>query len=125
VPASSPTLYLDLALARGAALALDFLDPAHEHALYAIEPGARLGDAPLAPHTMSVLPKNGESVLRADATARLVLIGGANLGPRHIWWNFVSSRKERIVQAADDWAADRFAAVPGDDERVPLPEKRP
>jgi len=125
VPASSPTLYLDLALARGAALALDFLDPAHEHALYAIDPGARLGDAPLAPHTMSVLPKDGESVLRADAPARLVLIGGANLGPRHIWWNFVSSRKDRIVRAADDWAANRFAAVPGDDERTPLPEKRP
>jgi redox-sensitive bicupin YhaK (pirin superfamily) len=50
-------------------------------------------------------------------------LGGANLGPRHIWWNFVSSRKERIEQAKDDWKAGRFGTVPGDDkEFIPLPE---
>ena len=54
-----------------------------------------------------------------------MLIGGEALGQRHIWWNFVSSNKERIVQAADDWAAGRFAAVPGETEFIPLPERGP
>ena len=52
-------------------------------------------------------------------------IGGEPLGPRHVWWNFVSSRRERIVQAADDWAAQRLGAVPGETEFIPLPERRP
>jgi redox-sensitive bicupin YhaK (pirin superfamily) len=73
---------------------------------------------------MALLEAGRPAVLRAAEPARLVLIGGAPLGPRYIWWNFVSSRKERITQAADDWAAERFAAVPGDAERIPLPERR-
>jgi redox-sensitive bicupin YhaK (pirin superfamily) len=53
-----------------------------------------------------------------------VLLGGAAMdGPRHIWWNFVSSRKERIEQAKADWKAARFDTVPGDDkEFIPLPD---
>jgi redox-sensitive bicupin YhaK (pirin superfamily) len=52
-----------------------------------------------------------------------MLLGGAALGERHIWWNFVSSRKERIEQAKEDWKAGRFGAVPGDDkEFIPLPD---
>ena len=55
--------------------------------------------------------------------SRLLLLGGARLdGPRHIWWNFVSSREERIEQAKADWKAGRFAAVPGESEFIPLPE---
>src|SRR5262249_1988077 len=59
--------------------------------------------------------------------ARLVLLGGATMdGPRHIWWNFVSSRKERIEQAKADWKLARFDTVPGDDKEViPLPEGPP
>ena len=53
-----------------------------------------------------------------------MLLGGAPLdGPRHIWWNFVSSSRERIERAKLDWREDRFAAVPGDAERIPLPER--
>jgi redox-sensitive bicupin YhaK (pirin superfamily) len=74
---------------------------------------------------MVVLAPDEEPMLSADGDARVVLIGGAPLGPRHIWWNFVSSRKERIVQAADDWAGQRFATVPGETEFIPLPDKRP
>jgi redox-sensitive bicupin YhaK (pirin superfamily) len=52
-----------------------------------------------------------------------MLIGGDPMdGPRHIWWNFVSSSKERIDQAKADWKANRFARVPGDEEFIPLPE---
>ncbi len=61
--------------------------------------------------------------VKALTPARFMLLGGANLGPRHIWWNFVSSRKERIEQAKEDWRAGRFGAVPGDEtEFIPLPE---
>jgi hypothetical protein len=53
----------------------------------------------------------------------MVLVGGAPMdGPRHIWWNFVSSRKDRIEAAKADWKSGRFAPVPGDDEFIPLPE---
>ncbi|HET6628663.1 MAG TPA: pirin-like C-terminal cupin domain-containing protein, partial [Woeseiaceae bacterium] len=57
--------------------------------------------------------------------ARFVLVGGETMdGPRHIWWNFVSSRKERIEQAKAEWKAGRFDTVPGDEEEfIPLPEK--
>ena len=60
----------------------------------------------------------------AVSDARLSLLGGAAMdGPRHIWWNFVSSRKERIEQAKADWKLGRFDTVPGDDkEFIPLPE---
>ena len=51
-----------------------------------------------------------------------MLLGGAPMdGPRHVWWNFVSSSRERIEQAKADWAAERFPPVPGDPERIPLP----
>jgi redox-sensitive bicupin YhaK (pirin superfamily) len=55
--------------------------------------------------------------------ARLMFLGGAALeGPRYIWWNFVSSRKERIEQAKEDWKTGRFAPVPNETEFIPLPE---
>ena len=62
--------------------------------------------------------------MTAGSDAHLVLLGGAVMdGPRHIWWNFVSSRKERIEQAKADWKLARFDTVPGDDkEFIPLPD---
>ena len=52
-----------------------------------------------------------------------MLLGGAPAdGPRHIWWNFVSSSAARLREAAEDWKADRFAPVPGETERIPLPD---
>ncbi len=64
--------------------------------------------------------------IRSAKGARLVLIGGEPLdGHRFIWWNFVSSRKDRIVEAAELWERRAFDPIPGDDgERIPLPEKR-
>src|SRR5262249_5109427 len=73
--------------------------------------------------------KPGEAItLRArnGSPARLMLLGGAPLdGPRHIWWNFVSSSKERIEQAKEDWKSGRFASVPDEMEFIPLPESGP
>ena len=62
--------------------------------------------------------------VRATSDAHIIIIGGAAMdGPRHIWWNFVSSRKERIEAAKADWKAGRFNLVPGDTvEFIPLPD---
>lgn len=119
----SNTLYLDIALAPGALLELPADVP--ERALYAVDGGFMLDDRPLPPYTMVPLAAGLRPRLSATGPARVALVGGEPLGPRHIWWNFVSSRKQRIVQAADDWAAGRFDKVPGDDEFIPLPAKRP
>jgi redox-sensitive bicupin YhaK (pirin superfamily) len=66
----------------------------------------------------------GPVFVRAAAAARVMLAGGAALdGPRYIDWNFVSSTRERIDVARSDWRGRRFAPVPGDDERIPLPDE--
>ena len=121
VATRSPTLYLDLALSAGDALPVPLVA---ERAIYAVEGSMSLDGTPVPLHTMVVIPAGVEPMLSADEDSRAVLIGGEPLGPRHIWWNFVSSRKERIVQAADDWAAGRFAMVPGETEFIPLPAQR-
>ncbi len=122
VAVRSPTLYLDIALSVGDALPLP---PAAERAVYVVEGDAQLDGEDIPPGRMLVLEPGEEPMLSADAPARVVLIGGEPLGPRHLWWNFVSSRRDRIAQAADDWAAQRFASVPGEHEFIPLPERRP
>ena len=122
VATRSPTLYLDIQLHADAAFPLPL---ATERALYGVGGGFRLDDEPVPPNTMVVLAEGEEPMLSADEDARVVLIGGDPIGHRHMWWNFVSSRKERIAQAADDWAAQRFARVPGETEFIPLPDKRP
>jgi redox-sensitive bicupin YhaK (pirin superfamily) len=62
--------------------------------------------------------------VRAPFSATLMLLGGAKMdGSRFIWWNFVSSSKERIERAKDDWREDRFGQIPGETERIPLPER--
>ena len=122
VAVRSPTLVVDMALSAGDGFPLPM---AEERAVYVVEGAAQLDGEDLPPGRMVVLAPGEEPMLSADGEARVVLVGGVPLGHRHMWWNFVSSRKERIVQAADDWAAGRFAAVPGETESIPLPEKRP
>ena len=74
--------------------------------------------------TLNFKPGDRISILGLT-NARLMIFGGEPMdGPRHIWWNFVSSRKERIEQAKADWKAGHFQKVPGDEiEFIPLPEK--
>lgn len=127
VPTRSPTLYLDLSLDAGAELDLPG-DLARERALYGVDAAFVVDDTPVPPLHMAVLDAGRTVRLRSDRPARLVLIGGEPLGPRHMWWNFVASRKERIVQAADAWAAQpngAFPQVPGESDFIPLPQKRP
>ena len=118
----SPTLYLDIALSAGDALPLPL---AAERAVYVVGGSVQLDGRPLLPQTMQLLAAGDDPMLSADGDARVVLVGGDALGPRHIWWNFVSSRKDRIKEAADAWAAGRFPAVPGETACIPLPERRP
>lgn len=119
-----PTLYLDVQLPAGGVFDLPPL--CEERAVYAVDQDLQLGDTALPARQMGVLALGETVAIRAGAqSARLVVIGGAPLdGPRHMWWNFVSSRKERIVQAAEDWAAQRLGQVPGETEFIPLPERR-
>ena len=122
VAVRSPTLYLDIAMQPGDAFPLPL---AAERALYVVDGAVELDGVSVPPFTMVLLAAHDEPLLSASAASRAVLIGGDALGHRHIWWNFVSSRKERIVKAADDWAAGRFDAVPGETECIPLPQHRP
>lgn len=127
VPTRSPTLYLDLALDAGASLELPAV-LARERALYAVDAGFAVDGEAVPAHTMAVLDEGRAVRVHAEQPTRLVLIGGDPLGQRFMWWNFVSSRKERLVEAADAWAAQpgtAFPQVPGETEFIPLPEKRP
>jgi len=120
----SPTLYLDVQLPAGGEWTLAML--AEEQAVYVVQGDLQIGAQALAPHTMAVLAD--AAVLTAGPEgARLVVIGGQPLGRRFIWWNFVSTSKERIEQAARDWTAGDASVgmdqVPGETERIPLPER--
>jgi redox-sensitive bicupin YhaK (pirin superfamily) len=117
----SPTLYVDARLEPGARLEVDGSHP--ERAVQVAEGNVRCDGQPVAPGVMAVLRSGARVTVEADGPARVMLVGGAPLdGPRHIFWNFVSSSKERIDRAAADWRAGRFPKVPGDEkEFIPLP----
>jgi redox-sensitive bicupin YhaK (pirin superfamily) len=117
----SEMFYLDARLQAGAALALP--DEHAERAVYIVEGAVAIADETYKAGRMVVFMAEAPVHVEARADARLMLLGGATMdGPRHIWWNFVSSSKERIEQAKKDWQDKRFAPVPGETERIPLPE---
>jgi redox-sensitive bicupin YhaK (pirin superfamily) len=119
----SQTLYLDVTLQPGAAFEL--APWAQERAVFPVLGDVTVQQERLPVRTMAVLDPGTTVTLSAREPARLVVIGGEPLdAPRHMWWNFVSSRKERIIQASADWEAQRMGRVPGDDEFIPLPTTR-
>lgn len=122
VTCHSETIYADVALSAGSALAVD--PDAEERAVYLAEGEASLDGVPLQLGTLYVLRPGIRATLRSERGAHVMICGGAPLdGPRHVWWNFVSSSRDRINQAKDDWKAGRFALPPDDrDEFIPLPE---
>jgi redox-sensitive bicupin YhaK (pirin superfamily) len=123
VQTAGPTLYLDLQLPAGGALALPSLAP--EMALYAVQGGVQVDDRPIDSGALAVLEPGTPARVAATGPTRLVVIGGEPLdGPRYVWWNFVSSRRERIVAASADWEAQRLGSVAGDPEFIPLPAAR-
>ena len=122
VPAAGGTVFLDVAMPAGSRLELPAL--AEELAVYPVEGGVSVDGERLQQAEMSVLPGDTGCVLEADAAVRLVVVGGnALVEHRFLWWNFVSTRKERVAQAARDWAAGAMGGVAGDDEFIPLPDR--
>jgi redox-sensitive bicupin YhaK (pirin superfamily) len=121
VQAPSPTLYVMLDAQAGAVHEIE-ADYA-ERALYVIDGGIEIAGEMIGRNELAVLPP-GAARLRAHGASRVALVGGDALdGPRHLWWNFVASTRERIEQAKQDWREQRFPPVPDETEFIPLPER--
>jgi redox-sensitive bicupin YhaK (pirin superfamily) len=117
----SDTIFADALLAAGASLPLDA--EYEERAIYIVSGEIEIAGDRFAEGRLLIFKPGDRITIKAVRDARIALLGGAAMdGPRHIWWNFVSSRKERIEQAKADWKAGRFALVPGETEFIPLPE---
>jgi redox-sensitive bicupin YhaK (pirin superfamily) len=117
----SRLFYVDVAAATDATIAAPDYP---ERAVYVVAGAVTVGGERFDPGRMLVLAAGRAIDVAVAAGSRVVLLGGEPLdGPRHIYWNFVSSSKERIEQAKRDWRAGRFPRVPGDEvESIPLPE---
>jgi redox-sensitive bicupin YhaK (pirin superfamily) len=119
----SDTLYVDLAVGPGARVRIPA--DAEERAIYLLSGKVEISGDSFPADRLLVLRPGDEIVVSSGEGAHFMLFGGASLGsPRHIWWNFVSSSRERIEQAKEEWKTGRFDIVPGDEEEfIPLPEK--
>lgn len=122
VETQSETVYADIQMAAGARLKI----PAEieDRAAYVVS-GALIADGEhYPPGAMIVFKPGAEIIVTAPEPARIMVLGGEPLdGPRHLWWNFVSSSRERIEAAKKDWRQGRFGPVPDDHEFIPLPER--
>jgi len=119
----SDLFFADVTLQPDARVALGAEYP--ERAAYLVEGVLEVDGQAFEPGRLVVFAPGRPVVLRAPKGARLALLGGEPLdGPRYVWWNFVSSRRERIEQAKQDWQRERFGvAVPGESEFIPLPQR--
>jgi redox-sensitive bicupin YhaK (pirin superfamily) len=122
VKTHSDLFYVDIALDAGARLVLE--PDYEERAIYLVAGRLNVEGREHAPGRMLVLKPGCPVLLQAVDDCRLVALGGEPLeGPRHIWWNFVSSSKDRIEAAKADWRENRFnVPIAGDDEFIPLPD---
>lgn len=118
----SETIYADIMLAAGASVPIDA--DADERAVLLCEGDASIDGQRLEPYALYILAPGQAMKLNAETPSRIMLLGGeAFRTPRHVWWNFVSSSRDRINQAKEDWKARRFPLVPGDEEEfIPIPE---
>jgi redox-sensitive bicupin YhaK (pirin superfamily) len=117
----SPLFYVEAVIPAGKELAVP--SGHEERAAYVVEGVLGCDNERIEASRMAVFAANSNPVLRAQTDARIVMIGGAPLdGERYLWWNFVSSSRERIEQAKHDWKEGRFGKVPGETEFIPLPE---
>jgi len=116
----SPTLYLECRLPAGCHLALP--DSYPELAAYVAGGNISVGNNSYQEGSL-LLARAGQPVkIEALQDSRLMVLGGAPVGDRHIWWNFVSSSRARMEQAKNDWRDGNFGRVPGDIEFIPLPD---
>jgi redox-sensitive bicupin YhaK (pirin superfamily) len=118
---ASPTLYVIAELEAGAELVIP--PEARDRGVYVVSGDVGVDGAALSRYQLGVLTPGGEATLTALTPSRVAVFGGEPLeGPRHMWWNFVSSRRERLEQAKADWKHRRFPLVPGDEHaRIPMP----
>jgi len=121
-PCHSPTIYADISLGEGGSIPVEA--EADERAVMLVGGEAELDGERLELYALYVLRPGYEARLSSAGGARLMLMGGGAFStPRHVFWNFVSSSRERINQAKEDWKALRFPLIPGDDkEFIPIPE---
>lgn len=119
------TIYADIMLRPGGSIPID--PEADERALYVSGGDAGLDGIALVPQTLYVLRPGTRATLHSVDGGRVILCGGeAFTSPRHVWWNFVASTKDRLMQAREDWDAMRFPLIPGDDQEfIPIPQGRP
>jgi redox-sensitive bicupin YhaK (pirin superfamily) len=122
---TSETLFADVTLEAGSAMPLDA--EATERAIYIVAGEIDIAGDRFEAGRLLVFRPGDRITVTAATPSRIAVIGGEPLdGPRHVWWNFVSSRKERIEQAKNEWRQGSFQGVPGDEiEFIPLPEQRP
>ena len=126
VPTHSPMFYADVALSAGQGFAMP--SAPDERAIYVVEGEVEResGGIAYAAGEFVVFERGEEVRLRGAQAARLMILGGPRLAqPRYVWWNFVSSSRSRIDQAAAQWREQEFAPVPGESEFIPLPEPGP
>jgi hypothetical protein len=123
VPVVHETIFADVSLKAGSTLPIDA--DHEERALYILDGAIDIAGDKFEAGRLLVFKPGDKLTVSAANDAHFVVVGGAPMdGPRHIWWNFVSSRKERIEQAKAEWKAGHFGKVPGDEiEFIPLPEK--
>ncbi len=120
VKTHSPLFYLHVTLEEGTRFSLP--KEHTERGLYIVKGSIEANGNSYHDAQMLVFSKNDESVIAAKEYTVLMLLGGEPLGDRYIWWNFVSSRKERIEQAKEDWKQGRIVLPPTDNkEFIPLP----
>jgi redox-sensitive bicupin YhaK (pirin superfamily) len=120
VHAYSSTLYLELVIPAGAELRLP--DQYEEIGAYVVSGSVMIDDQAYGEGAMAIGGPGAAMTLTAGEDSRVMVIGGESLGKRHIYWNFVSSTRERIEQAKADWRDGKFGTVPGDAEFIPLPD---
>ena len=118
----SPTIYADIQLKHGGTIPIDA--EADERAVMLVGGEADIDGEPLEPYALHVLrPGHAARLTSANGGRAMLMGGGAFAAPRYVYWNFVSSSRDRINQAKEDWKAMRFALIPGDDQEfIPLPE---
>jgi redox-sensitive bicupin YhaK (pirin superfamily) len=123
VKTTSETMFADVMLKAGSSMPLDA--DHEERAIYVLDGEIEIGGDRFGKERLLVFKPGDRITVGAATDAHFVIVGGGAMdGPRHIWWNFVSSRKERIEQAKADWAAGHFGKVPGDEiEFIPLPAR--
>ena len=121
VSTRSETLYVEVLLQPGQSVAIP---EAGELAVYVVEGSVAINREFVGAGVLAILENEAAGTVTAESAARIMFAGGDALeGERFIWWNFVSSSRERIEQAKKDWREQRFDAVPGETDYIPLPER--